>query len=446
MLFNKLSNLSLAAKFASSVTIVLVLIFMIATVFLYKMQISLQEDLTHTAETILSDALQENSIYTENRLTQIIAEYHDQITGSINSDIEKAILPMAGIMMLIAAGVVGFVYVLFTLLIRRRLRMLALRFNDVVSGDSDLSRRIDVRGSDGIDKLGSLFNQLLEKLHSTISQAILASNQLAEASSKVSAITQSTSQGIVQQQQEIDQTATAMNEMTATVQEVSDHAATAADAAISAESESSKGKQVVEKTIDSINTVANEVANANTVIQKLQSDSEQIGTVLDVIRSIAEQTNLLALNAAIEAARAGEQGRGFAVVADEVRTLASRTQKSTQEIQQMIECLQNGANEAAEVMSRGQQRTQESVNQASKAGAALDNITQAVISITEMNRHIASAAKQQSEVAEEMDHSLVKISHVATTTAEQAQSMSAESQQLDRLALQMQELMKKFRV
>ncbi|MCW8955934.1 MAG: methyl-accepting chemotaxis protein [Gammaproteobacteria bacterium] len=410
------------------------------------MQIGLQDGLTHTTESILTQALQENSVYTDNKLKQIIDQYHLQITDSINKDVQKVILPMASMMLVVAIGIVVSVYVLFSLLIRRRLQALARRFNDVISGDGDLSRRIEVHGNDGIDKLASLFNQLLEKLHITISQAIQTSNQLAAASSKVSVITQSTSQGIMQQQQEIEQTATAMNEMTATVQEVSDHAATAADAAISAESESSKGKQVVEKTIDSINTVADEVSNANNVIQKLQSDSEQIGTVLDVIRSIAEQTNLLALNAAIEAARAGEQGRGFAVVADEVRTLASRTQKSTQEIQEMIERLQHGTNEAAEVMSRGQLRTQESVNQASKAGAALDNITQAVISITEMNRHIASAAKQQSEVAEEMDHSLVKISHVANATAEQAQNMSTEGQQLDRLALHLQELMKKFRV
>lgn len=446
MFFNKLTNVSLAAKFASSVSVVLIIFFMVAAIFLYKMQLGLQRDLTSTTETIVRQTLRENNISQANKLEQILTNTRQQISDSISNDLFKAILPMAGIMLAIAIGVVTSVYILFLILIRGRLQVLAKRFNDVVSGDGDLTRRIEVTGRDSIDSLASLFNQLLEKLHSTISQAIQATDQLASASSQVSTITLSTSQGIMQQQQEIDQTATAMNEMTATVQEVSDNAATAADAAVSAETESTKGKQVVEQTIDSINTVASEVSNANQVIQKLQSDSEQIGTVLDVIRSIAEQTNLLALNAAIEAARAGEQGRGFAVVADEVRTLASRTQKSTQEIQEMIERLQHGTNEAAEVMSRGQQRTQESVTQASKAGAALDNITQAVISITEMNSQIASAAKQQSEVAEEMDRSLVKISHVANTTADQAQNMSTESQQLNRLALQLQELMKKFRV
>ncbi|MDH5484166.1 MAG: methyl-accepting chemotaxis protein, partial [Gammaproteobacteria bacterium] len=310
--------------------------------------------------------------------------------------------------------------------------------------EADLRKRIEIHGNDGIDKLGNLFNELLEKFHGTISQVSNATTQLAFASSQVSQITQSTTDDIIRQQKDTDQAATGMNEMTATVQEVAQNASTAADAAENAENESNIGKQVVNTTIQSINSLANEIENAHTVILKLQTDSEQIGSVLDVIRSIAEQTNLLALNAAIEAARAGEQGRGFAVVADEVRTLASRTQKSTQEIQEMIEQLQQGSNNAVDVMEMSKKRAQESVDHASQAGTALDNINQSVVSINEMNNHIATSANQQSQVAAEMDLSLVNISQVANTTAEGAQNTLLQSQELEKLASHMQELMRKF--
>ena len=203
---------------------------------------------------------------------------------------------------------------------------------------------------------------------------------------------------------------------------------------------------MVERTINAIDALANEVDRAANVIHRLEQDSDQIGTVLDVIKGIAEQTNLLALNAAIEAARAGEQGRGFAVVADEVRTLASRTQHSTSEIQQMIERLQAGAQEAVSVMEDSRSRASDSVSSAQSAGQSLGSITQSVASITDMNTQIAAAADEQSAVAEEINKNIVNINHAAELAANGAQQTSAASTALAELAQDLQEMVGQFKV
>ncbi|WP_127477581.1 HAMP domain-containing methyl-accepting chemotaxis protein [Sulfurivermis fontis] len=312
--------------------------------------------------------------------------------------------------------------------------------------EGDLTTRANYKAQDELGRVATAFNRMGERFHSMVQQLSGATGQLAAAAEETSAITEQTSSGIRQQQSETEQVATAMNEMTATVQEVAHSAASAAEAAHKADDEALAGKQVVTRTIDVIDSLASEVEKAAGVIHQLEQDSEQIGTVLDVIRGIAEQTNLLALNAAIEAARAGEQGRGFAVVADEVRTLASRTQQSTAEIQGMIEKLQTGAANAVKVMEASRAQAQAGVEQVAQAGASLDSITRAVGTINDLNAQIASAAEEQSSVAEEINRNIVNISQVAEQTSQGAQQTAAASEELARLAEQLQGLVGQFRI
>jgi methyl-accepting chemotaxis protein len=227
---------------------------------------------------------------------------------------------------------------------------------------------------------------------------------------------------------------------------VARNASSAADEAHTADLEAQQGKQVVSETTQAISSLANEVDNASTVIQKLESDSESISSILDVIRGIAEQTNLLALNAAIEAARAGEQGRGFAVVADEVRSLANRTQESTQEIQKMIEKLQSGASDAVEVMVKGRDWANTSVEKAEQAASALERITKAVDVINSMNTQIATAAEEQSAVAQEIDRNVTNIHQVSNQTADGATQTAGASDELARLATDLQQLVSHFKL
>lgn len=318
--------------------------------------------------------------------------------------------------------------------------------NEIAEGGGDLTRRLDESGSNEISRLGAAFNQFAEKIRTTVSQVNNSTSQLAAASTEMSTITEETTKGTQQQQTETVQVVTAMNEMTATVQEVARHANNASDAANKADKASAEGKQVVIETMQAIEALSEEVHSAANVIGQLEKDSENIGSVLDVIRGIAEQTNLLALNAAIEAARAGEQGRGFAVVADEVRNLASKTQQSTQEIQQMIEKLQNGAQSAVKVMDESRTRANNSVSQADKANTSLEEIASSVSMIKDMNSHIATAAEQQSTVAEEINRNIVNISDIVEDTAKGAIQTAQASDELSRLAENLQQLVHQFKV
>jgi len=317
--------------------------------------------------------------------------------------------------------------------------------NEIAEGDGDLTQRLDEKGKDEVAQLGMAFNHFAEKVRVMVTQVSGSTSQLATAAEEMSMITGETNQGVQKQQSETEMVATAMNEMTATVQEVARHATEASDAAQKADSDAHGGKDVVQKTVSSINELANEIETATSVIKQLETDSDNIGSVLDVIRGIAEQTNLLALNAAIEAARAGEQGRGFAVVADEVRTLASRTQESTQEIQSMIESLQQGSRNAVKAMESSQEQSKQSVEHATNARVSLDAITDSVTTISTMNIQIANAAKEQSSVSEEINKNVVNISQVVEQTAEGAQQTMTASNELANLANELQNLVGQFK-
>ncbi len=312
--------------------------------------------------------------------------------------------------------------------------------------DGDLRADIKVKSEDEIGQMLMSVSAMVARLRDMISEVTSSTTTMTNSSGHLMNITEVTREGVNKQQLQIEQVATAMNEMTATVQEVARHAQRAAESATEADGEAGQGSRVVNETIQSITELASEVENAAEVIKKVESDSVQIGGVLDVIKSIAEQTNLLALNAAIEAARAGEQGRGFAVVADEVRTLASRTQESTQEIQQMIEQLQSGAQQAVTAMSNSQSKAHSTVEKATAAGVSLHAITDKVATISQMNMQIATAAEEQSGVAEEINRNVVEISHVAEQSADGAQQTAQASGELSNLAQNLQGLIGQFRI
>lgn len=316
------------------------------------------------------------------------------------------------ILSLVIIGIALCLGVIVTVIIRglnRRICGLAGTINEV-STDKDLRKRIQDPHQDELGDAGRAFNLMLENFQGTLSEVNHAFHSMSEQSHQLSNITESTSGGMLRQSNEIDQVATAMNEMSSTVQEVARNTASAAESAKKANHAAGQTRQVMQQTVNSIGGLAREVERASTVIADLEAASVDIGTILDTIRGIADQTNLLALNAAIEAARAGEQGRGFAVVADEVRTLAQRTQESTEEIQSLIRKFQDGAKEAGEVMKQGKTSAEKSVSEASNASEALNSISDMVASISDMNAQIASSANEQRSVVEDMNRNLVNIS------------------------------------
>ena len=315
-----------------------------------------------------------------------------------------------------------------------------------IESTGNLTQRADIKSNDEVGVLASAFNRLIESLAAIVRDVTHKSDQLASAAEQLSSVTAQTTVGIQRQSDQIHQVATAMNQMSSTVQEVAANAEHASSSADEGNNEAMNGRNVVAKTIAEIGDLAKDVKHSADVIEKLKGDSENIGTVLDVIKTIAEQTNLLALNAAIEAARAGEQGRGFAVVADEVRTLAQRTQESTTEIEELVATLQNGAQEAVEVMERSREKAENTVSQAEHAGTSLDAITQSVASILDMNTQIASAAEEQSATAEEINRNVNAIQDIAQQTASGAEQTSTSSIELNQLGEQMRGLVAKFKV
>jgi len=378
-----------------------------------------------------------------------LVQTQTKLTASISSNLVSDVSNTQGVVtvMTIASILFGLLGAwLGIVMITKPLNRAVEAMHDIAHGDGDLTQRLDVHGRDEIASLSRAFNTFIEKVQGIVTQVAGSTSQLAAAAEEMSLVVDGTKQGIQRQRQETDQVATAMNEMVATVQEVASNAVNASEMANDADRQAQTGRDIVNKTVSSIQALADEVEKASQAINGLEKDSEQIGSVLDVIQGIAEQTNLLALNAAIEAARAGDQGRGFAVVADEVRGLASRTQSSTQEIQAMIERLQNGARDAVAVMQSGTIQAHASVKQASEAGSSLMEITSAVGNISHMNSQIAHASQQQGTVAEEINQNIVNISSVAEESANGTEEMARSSIALAELAAELQGMVAQFKV
>ncbi len=364
------------------------------------------------------------------------------IAKRIDDDIQTEIVAIA-----VVAGVLLAIAYLFTGLfysVNHGVQQIGSAAKAMAAGD--LTARAKLNSKDEMQQIASSFNAMGDKIEELIRTIIGSANQLASAAEEVSAVSQETSGNIAQQSSETDQVATAMNQMTATVTEVASNAGNAAEAANAANTEAQSGLNVVHSASSTIEQLASEVDNAATVIQGLQQDTDNIGGILSVIKDIADQTNLLALNAAIEAARAGEQGRGFAVVADEVRTLAARTQESTAEIESMISKLQSGASNAVNTMTQGTNTAKQSVEQAQQAATALEAITTAVATISDMNTMIASAAEEQSATAEEMNKNIVNIHSLAQNNATGAAQTTSASEELAQLAAQLQQLVGQFKI
>ncbi|MEK1904187.1 MAG: methyl-accepting chemotaxis protein [Pseudomonas sp.] len=330
--------------------------------------------------------------------------------------------------------------------VTRPILEVANMLQNIASGEGDLTRRLEYSKADELGSLAGWFNRFLDKLQPIIADVKHSVQDARSTADQSSAIANQTSAGMQQQLREVDQVATASQEMSATAHDVANSAAQAADAARGADAATRDGLAVIDRTTLSIEQLASELSSAMQEVEGLASSSEKIGSVLEVIRAIAEQTNLLALNAAIEAARAGEAGRGFAVVADEVRNLAKRTQDSVEEIRQVIEGLQSGTREVVSSMHSSHKQAQGSVEQVEQAVTALRRIGDAVTVITDMNLQIASAAEEQSAVAEEINRNVASIRDVTETLAGQADESAQVSQSLNRLANHQQGLMDQFRV
>lgn len=331
-------------------------------------------------------------------------------------------------------------------LIVNPIRKVAAALAEISQGEGDLTQRLPDSSQDEVGDLARGFNGFAANIQGVIAEVKGAVASLTQSTEQLDGVAGQTRSDAEQQKQETDQVAAAIHEMAAAVQQVSGSAAQAAEAAQEADRESGDGQAVVEKSISSINELADDVNRAAEVIRRLDEDSNEIGSIVSVIQGIAEQTNLLALNAAIEAARAGDHGRGFAVVADEVRSLSGRTQQSTEEIHRMIERLQKGAQEAVKVMEAGQSQSRETVDTAELASESLNRIARSVGLITEMNTQIASAAEEQTAVADEVSRSVQEIADISERSTRNAVEVADMSATMAKIEQRLATLVNRFKV
>nr|WP_122679183.1 methyl-accepting chemotaxis protein [Pseudomonas viridiflava] len=383
-----------------------------------------------------------------------IRAYLRTIIDSNNRQIKEGAVAAAelrnkSVMMLEVGVVIAFIVaillgIFITRMITRPLAVAVVSAQRIAGGD--LTQPIVSTSSDEAGLLLDALSNMQDGLKGTIQQIASASDQLASAAEELSAVTNESTRGLTRQNDEIQQAATAVNQMTAAVEEVARNAVSTSEASKTATEDAVDGRGQVDHTVKGITTMVHEITQSTGAVSELAGHVREISKVLDVIRSIAEQTNLLALNAAIEAARAGEQGRGFAVVADEVRALAHRTQASTVEIEGMISTVQSGADGAVAAMGKSLSLATHTQEQALRAGSALEKITQGVATINERNLVIASASEEQAQVAREVDRNLLNIQDLSTQSAAGADQTNASSQELSRLATSFNGMVAKFKL
>ena len=365
--------------------------------------------------------------------------------AEIYAELDKARLHIVLVSLLIAVGM-GLLSVLLAGSVSRPLNELARLFRELGSGDGDLTQRLKVEGRDELSQVATGFNNFVVKIHGSIEQVASNSRQLAATANEVAAKAQLTQHNCTAQRDRTVQVATAIHEMGATVSEIAGNASLAADVAKQANDQADAGAQVVAQARHGIVGLSGEIEQVAGVIESLASQTDSIGSILDTIRSISEQTNLLALNAAIEAARAGEQGRGFAVVADEVRNLASRSAASTAEIQGMINRLQDQSARAVSAMTQGRNQSLEVVTQADAADGALGQITAHITQISDMNIQVATATEEQSSVVGEINRNVEDINQLTMETADIAHQLTESSRSLQQLSGELDKLVGNFRL
>ncbi|NWD26102.1 methyl-accepting chemotaxis protein [Pseudomonas yamanorum] len=367
--------------------------------------------------------------------------YVDDVQGEFQGQVWKA--SMVG---LVIAVIMALLVVLIARSIVRPLQQAVNAMGNIASGESDLTRTLDTHGQDEVTQLSRHFNSFTAKLRQVVGQLQACANALGQSSSELGSNASDAHDRSQQQSQQMELVATAINEVTYGVQDVAKNAEHAASEMRDAQVQAEQGQLNIDGSLQQIDQLSTTISQAVEVIRTLSAESTQIGGVLEVIRSIAEQTNLLALNAAIEAARAGEQGRGFAVVADEVRLLAQRTQKSTAEIQGMIERLQSHSEAAVKVISDSHQASQLTIEQAGQAGVSLTAIGQALRNLNGLNASIASATLQQAHVVEDINQNVTQAAGLSHSTALAAQQSSVASTHLKGLSEQLDGLLRQFKV
>ncbi|WP_025739406.1 methyl-accepting chemotaxis protein [Salinivibrio socompensis] len=351
---------------------------------------------------------------------------------------------------LMVSVIVGLVFIVVAVwlatTITKPIQYVANVFREIGEGEGDLRQRVDINSQDEIGQLASGFNSFVDKIHRLVSDVASTGGELRHAAEQVSSQASATQSQSEYQRDRTVQVVTAINEMGATVNEIAGNAANAASAANQASDDAASGQGVVTQARDTIASLADDMENMSKVISALAENTDSIGGILDVIRGISEQTNLLALNAAIEAARAGEQGRGFAVVADEVRNLASRTSDSTDEIQTMIDRLQTEAHNAVKAMEQSRTMTAEGVNASDEASLSLNAINEQIVQISDMNTQVATATEEQSTVVNDINQNIEEINHSSQQTADTANTMAEASESLRDLSKRLDTLVGSFKL